>query len=134
MIGPFVILEPGCLATAALLDTYHLSATVTFDPNMRPALIKDHALARERIERFVERSDVVKASNEDLRWIDPDRTEEIAQTWLALGPSIVAVTMGDRGAFAVCAQGTVRVAARQVDTVGQPFPRVMHRSGLTEGQ
>ncbi|HKV20684.1 MAG TPA: PfkB family carbohydrate kinase, partial [Mycobacterium sp.] len=32
------ILEPGCLATAALLDAYHLSATVTFDPNVRPAL------------------------------------------------------------------------------------------------
>ena len=38
-------------------------------------------------------------------------------TWLASGPSIVAVTMGERGAFAVCAAGTVRVAARQVDVV-----------------
>ena len=111
-------LEPGCLATAALLHTYHPSATVTFDPNVRPALIKDEALARARIERFVERSDVVKASNEDLRWIDPHRAlERIAQTWLALGPSIVAVTMGERGAFAVCAQGTARVAARKVDVV-----------------
>ncbi|MDY6999948.1 MAG: PfkB family carbohydrate kinase, partial [Actinomycetota bacterium] len=35
------VLEPGCLATAALVDTYHLSATFTFDPNIRPALIPD---------------------------------------------------------------------------------------------
>jgi fructokinase len=120
------ILEPGCLTTAAILDAHRRSATVTFDPNVRPAFIEafiqDSDLARTRIEHLVERSDVVKASDEDLRWIDPDRTaEQIAAEWQGRGPSIVAVTMGDRGAFAVCAAGTVRVAARQVavvDTVG----------------
>lgn len=115
-------LDPGCLATAALLDAYHPSATITFDPNVRPALIADRAQAIARIDRLVERADVVKASDEDLRWIDPSRApEEIAGTWQGIGPSVVAVTMGDRGAFAVCAAGTVRVAARPVevvDTVG----------------
>lgn len=114
--------EPGCLAVAALIDTYHLSATVTLDPNVRPALIVDRDLARERIEHLVERSDVVKVSEEDLCWIDPDRPpERIARTWLALGPSVVAVTMGDRGAMAVCAAGVTQVQARTVqvvDTVG----------------
>jgi fructokinase len=114
--------EPGCLAVAALVDTYHLSATVTFDPNVRPSLIADRDLARERIEHLVERSDIVKVSEDDLRWIDPDRPpERIAQTWLALGPAIVAVTMADRGAAAVCAAGVARVPARPVqvvDTVG----------------
>ena len=65
---------------------------------------------------------MVKASDEDMRWIDPNRSpEQIARTWLGLGPSIVAVTMGDRGAFAMCAAGTVRVPAlrvKVVDTVG----------------
>jgi fructokinase len=114
--------EPGCLAVAALVDTYRVSATITFDPNVRPSLIVDRDLARQRIEHLVERSDIVKVSEQDLRWIDPDRPpERIAQTWLALGPSIVAVTMGDRGAAAVCAAGVARVAARPVqvvDTVG----------------
>jgi fructokinase len=114
--------EPGCLAVAALVDTYHVSATITFDPNVRPSLIADRDLARERIEHLVERSDIVKVSEEDLRWIDPDRPpERIAKTWLALGPSIVAVTMGDRGAAAICAAGEARVPARPVqvvDTVG----------------
>jgi fructokinase len=116
------VLAPGCLAVAALLDTYRLSATVTFDPNVRPALIEDADQARARIERLVERSDVVKASDEDLRWLDPDvPAEEQARRWLELGPAIVAVTMGGDGAFAVCAAGSVRVTARQVevvDTVG----------------
>jgi fructokinase len=116
------VLEPGCRATAALLDAYHLSATITFDPNVRPALIQDEELARGRIDRLVERCDVVKASDEDLRWIDPNRSpEQIVQTWLGLGPSIVAVTMGDRGAFAMCAAGMARVQAKPVavvDTLG----------------
>jgi fructokinase len=116
------VLEPGCRATAALIDTYRPSATVTFDPNVRPALIEDGDIARGRIDRWIERCDVVKASDEDMRWIDPNRSpEQIAKTWLALGPSVVAVTMGDAGAFAMCAAGTVRVPALRVnvvDTVG----------------
>ena len=114
--------EPGCLAVAALLDAYRVSATVSFDPNVRPSLIEDRALARERIERAVERSDVVKVSDEDLRWIEPGHEpEQTARGWLAAGPAIVAVTMGERGALALCAAGEARVAARPVqvvDTVG----------------
>ncbi|KWX56980.1 carbohydrate kinase, partial [Mycobacterium sp. NAZ190054] len=116
------VLEPGCLATKALIDTYHLSATVTFDPNIRPALITDADAARARIDRLLERADVVKASNEDLHWIDPARTpEQIAAAWLSLGPSVVVVTFGEKGAVAMCADGTVRVPAGHVnvvDTVG----------------
>jgi fructokinase len=115
-------LDPGCLATAALLDAYHLAATITYDPNVRPDLIDDREQAIARIERLVEKADVVKASDEDLHWIDPTRTpEQVAAAWQAMGPSIVAVTRGGDGAFAICAAGTVHVAARRVeviDTVG----------------
>ncbi|MBX7433794.1 carbohydrate kinase [Mycobacterium sp. Y57] len=112
------VLEPGCLAAAALVDTYLPSATFTFDPNVRPALIDDADSARARIDRLLEKADVVKASDEDLRWIDPTRTvEQIAGAWLALGPSIVVVTMGADGALAMCAAGSVRVPAMDVDVV-----------------
>ncbi len=114
--------EPGCLAVAALLDAYRVSATVTIDPNVRPSLIVDPDLARERIERLVERADIVKASDEDLRWINPHHPPgRTARAWLALGPAVVVVTMGEHGALAFCAAGETRVAARQVrvvDTVG----------------
>jgi len=114
--------DPGCLAVAALVEAYRVSATVSFDPNVRPSLIADRDLARTRIEHLVERSDIVKVSEEDLRWLDPGRKpEDIAQTWRSLGPAIVAVTMADQGAEAVCAAGVVRVPARSarvVDTVG----------------
>ena len=114
--------EPGCLAVAALLDAYRVSATVTFDPNVRPSLIADPDLARERIERLVERADIVKVSDEDLRWINPNQPpERTARAWLALGPAIVVVTMGEHGSLAFCAAGEARVAARPVqvvDTIG----------------
>ncbi|OBI80357.1 carbohydrate kinase [Mycobacterium sp. 1245805.9] len=114
--------EPGCLAVAALLDTYRVSATVSFDPNVRPSLIIDRDLARDRIARLVERSDIVKASDEDLGWIEPDRDpESTARAWLASGPAVVVLTRGERGAVAFCAAGEVRVAAKPVqvvDTVG----------------
>ncbi len=114
--------EPGCLAVAALLDTYRMSATVTFDPNVRPSLVVDEDLARERIAHLVERSDIDKASHDDLSWIDPDHEpERTARAWLASGPALVVLTMGDRGALAFCAAGEARVAAtpvQVVDTVG----------------
>ncbi len=114
--------EPGCLAVAALLDAYRVSATVTLDPNVRPSLIANRDLARERIDRLIERSDIVKVSDEDLRWIDPQHEpEQTARTWLSLGPAIVAVTMGERGSLAFCAAGEAHVAAKQVrvaDTIG----------------
>src|ERR1700727_16721 len=114
--------DPGCLAVAALINTYRVSATVHFDPNVRPSLIADAELARQRIEHLVERSDIVKVSEEDLLWHDPGRSpEQIARAWLGLGPALVMVTMADQGAMAVCAAGEARVPTRAVqvvDTVG----------------
>ncbi|MEN4396727.1 carbohydrate kinase family protein [Mycolicibacterium senegalense] len=116
------VLEPGCRATAALLDAYRMSATISFDPNVRPAVIQDDDIARGRIDRLVERADIVKASEADLRWMDPRHTpEQIARAWLEVGPSIVTVTSGERGAFALCRAGLVSVPAQPVqvvDTVG----------------
>lgn len=116
------VLEPGCRATAALLDAYRMSATITFDPNVRADVIQDDDIARGRIDRLVERADIVKASEDDLRWMDPRHSpEQIARAWLEVGPSIVTVTSGERGAFAVCRAGTVSVPApsvQVVDTVG----------------
>ncbi len=116
------VAEPGCRAVAALIEHYRGSATITFDPNVRAALIEDSTTARTRIAHLVSRSDIVKVSDEDLRWIAcEDPPERTARRWLTLGPSIVVVTAGDQGASALCAAGEARVAAepvRVVDTVG----------------
>jgi fructokinase len=96
--------------------------TVTFDPNLRPSVVRDPAAARPLLERLVTASDVVKASDEDLAYLyggrDPEAT---AADWLAAGPALVVVTRGGRGAQAWWRGGRAELAAspaRVVDTVG----------------
>ena len=115
-------LEPGCGAVAELIDTHSATTTITFDPNVRPAFFENAEEALSRVEEIIARSDVVKASDEDMRWLDPHSSpEDLAARWLALGPAIVAVTFGPLGSFAVCADGDERIPAypaEVVDTVG----------------
>ena len=110
------VLEPGCLAVAALLDAYRLSATVTFDPNVRPSLIDDrdtgarpHRASRSNAATWSRSATRTCAGSTPTA--PPSRSPRPG--W-RLGPSIVAVTMGDQGAFAMCAAGVVRVPARPV--------------------
>jgi fructokinase len=74
------------------------------------------------VEQLVALADVVKVSEEDLRWLFPDQSVEVAAAaWLAAGPAVVVVTLGGDGALALTAAGRVTVPAPQVtvvDTVG----------------
>ncbi|WP_327673559.1 carbohydrate kinase family protein [Kitasatospora sp. NBC_00458] len=117
------VTEPGAAAVLALVERWRGRAGVSYDPNVRPALLGDRADAVRRVERCVALSDLVKASDEDLGWLYPGRDpEEAARHWLGLGPATVAVTRGPDGAFALTADGRrVEVPARAVevaDTVG----------------
>lgn len=64
-------MEPGCDVVANMLERRRAAATISYDPNVRPVLITDKTRARERIEHLVSISDIVKVSDEDLRWYDP---------------------------------------------------------------
>ncbi|UDY23323.1 carbohydrate kinase family protein [Nocardioides sp. Kera G14] len=105
-----------------LLTGLREDAIVSYDPNVRPQLLGPVGDAGPVIEAFVASADVVKASTEDLEWLHPGRPlGEVAEEWLALGPAIVAVTDGGRGAFAMCGAGRVDVPAVEaevVDTIG----------------
>lgn len=116
------VLEPGATDVRALVDAARATATVTYDPNARPALMGDPVDARARIETLVALADVVKVSDEDVAWLVPGADPvAVAREWLALGPAVVVVTFGGEGALAVTAAGEQRVAAPRVsvvDTVG----------------
>ncbi|MDH6288356.1 carbohydrate kinase family protein [Rhodococcus opacus] len=128
------VMEPGCDVVADMLDRRRSSATISYDPNVRPVLITDKARSRQRIEHLVSISDIVKVSDEDLRWYDPDRNpEDIAREWLSRGPAMVAVTKGAEGAFAVCAAGLVEVAARNVEVVDTVGAGDAFMAGLLDG-
>ena len=67
-------LEPGCGAVAELIDAHAATSTIKFDPEVLPAFFQDAHEARSSVEAVVARSDVVKASDEDMRWLDPQST------------------------------------------------------------
>ncbi|MFJ8431596.1 PfkB family carbohydrate kinase [Kitasatospora sp. NPDC094019] len=117
------VTAPGAAAVLALVERWHGRTSVSYDPNVRPALMGEHGEAVRRVERCVALSDLVKASDEDLAWLYPGRdAEEVARHWLGLGPAAVAVTRGPAGAFALTADGRrAEAPARAVevaDTVG----------------
>lgn len=115
-------LRPGADAVRRILEAAHGRALVTYDPNVRPALLPDVDEARRTVEALVALADVVKASDEDLLWLYPGREPlEIAAAWRATGPAVVIVTLGGQGSAAVTATGVSRVPGKRVqvvDTVG----------------
>lgn len=116
------MLQPGADAVLRAVERARPSATITYDPNCRPSIITDVAYAREQAEKFVALADVVKASDEDLAWLYPDEDpRDTARRWLAMGPALVAVTGGSKGAWAVTAAGEAEASVPPVtvvDTVG----------------
>lgn len=113
-------LDPGAELVLASLAKQSESddVTLTYDPNVRPALLGDRDDARGRVESVVGLVDVVKASDEDLQWLYPGRSyADIAAAWLALGPSMVVVTRGPNGAYAVTSSAQAELATSQVDVV-----------------
>jgi len=108
--------------------------TVSYDPNVRPALLGDPLRARPSIEEIVALSDVVKVSDEDLRWLYPDDGDEVvARRWLAAGPSLVVVTRGGEGVFATTATVEIQREAMPVDLVDTVGAGDSFTSGLLDG-
>ena len=116
-IGAF--LEPGGSSVASLLDELDGAAgepIVTFDPNMRPSIIGDHAAAITRFERIARRATIVKLSDEDAAWLYPGlAVNAVLDTILSFGPSLVAVTLGGEGAVLATSTDRMRVAGLIVD-------------------
>src|SRR3982751_839931 len=129
-------LEPGRTAVQNLLEREHQRGrvTISYDPNVRPALLGSPDAARPGIEHLVALSDVVKVSDEDLRWLYPDRgDEDVAREWLGLGPALVVVTRGGEGVFAVTKELEVRRPATPIDLVDTVGAGDSFTSGLLDG-
>lgn len=116
------VLVPGGEAVARLLAERRTTATLTYDPNLRPALMGSPEATLPIVERLVTLADVVKVSDEDLAWLHPGAAPiEVARDWVRRGPAMVVVTLGGEGALAVTAGDELSVSApvvSVVDTVG----------------
>ena len=115
-------IDPPAAAYEALLERETGRRTIFFDPNVRPAVFGDQAAYQVRFERIATLANIVKLSDDDASWIYPGLTpEEVLERVLALGPRLVAITLGTDGAAATSRDGYARVAAVPVDvadTVG----------------
>ena len=127
-------LAPGADDVETLVRQLQPTAVVTFDPNIRPALLPDRDDAIRRVDLLVGLADVVKVSDEDLRWLDPDQpVDAVAARWLDIGPSVVAVTRGRDGSTAFARTGRREVPRQSVTVVDTVGAGDAYMSGLIAG-
>jgi fructokinase len=117
-----LVFEPMAATIEALVAGAPADVLVVADPNCRPTAIVDPVAYRARLARILGRVDVVKASVDDLAWLEPDATPVVAARRLTQhGPGAVLVTDGARPVRLVTASIEVELAVpmvRVVDTVG----------------
>jgi fructokinase len=84
--------------------------------------VRDVPAYRERLARVIGRTDLLKASEDDLAWLAPGQDPcAAAQDLLLQGPTVAVVTRGSRGAVVVSPSETITVPAppvEVVDTIG----------------
>ncbi|HEY5833749.1 carbohydrate kinase family protein [Streptomyces sp.] len=116
------VAEPGAAAALTVTAGLWPDVTVSYDPNVRAALLGERGQAVARVERCVALADLVKASDEDLAWLYPgEPVRAVAERWLTLGPAAVLVTLGGDGSLAYTGELEVKGAAvptAVADTVG----------------
>jgi fructokinase len=100
---------------------------ISFDPNIRPFMIKDKKAYVERFEKWIAASTIAKISAADFEFIYPDlELEKSLQKILSMGPRLVITTLGAKGAMAMLRRndGSVTQASAPVvdlpvaDTIG----------------
>jgi fructokinase len=114
-----LVLEPMAATLEALIGQAPPDTLVALDPNCRPSVIGDPPGYRARLKRMLGRADVLKASDDDLAWLDPGASPADAARRLTSAVSVV--TLGARGAFVVTPGAVVEIeapAVEVVDTIG----------------
>src|SRR5919112_1754103 len=118
-----LVLEPMASALEAVVDRLSGSGTlVAVDPNCRPDVIKDPAAFRRRLKWILARTHLLKVSEEDVHFLDPDRDPvKATQALLVDGPAVGILTRGGDGAVVAPAPDAAEVHPPKievVDTIG----------------
>ena len=117
------LLEPGASELHKWLSDK--SATVVFDPNVRPSIQGDREIYRNSVERWIDLAKIVKLSEDDFSWLYENSESEVIANWLSRGTEIVvvtrAVTRAEKGLSAFTRDGRIDCPAAKVklvDSVG----------------
>lgn len=115
-------LEPGAQAVKTLLGNHRETSLITYDPNIRPALLGSQGQARETFEEIAALSHVLKLSDEDALWLYPHSSlEDIARHILGTGTRLVVITRGGNGSLVATTALMFEVPSLPsivVDTIG----------------
>jgi fructokinase len=115
-------LDPMATALEAVVAQLAGDALVAVDPNCRPWVVGDHAAYQARIRRVLAHGHVLKVSEEDLAYLEPDRPAvEGVRALLEHGPTVGLLTRGPHGALVITRTAEVVVPApraKVVDTIG----------------
>jgi fructokinase len=115
-------LEPVATALEAVVAHLRDSALIAVDPNCRPWVVDDAGAYRERIRRVLRNAHVLKVSEEDIEFLEPDRSAiDGVRALLEHGPPVGLLTRGPNGALVVTRTAEVAVPApraKVVDTIG----------------
>jgi fructokinase len=107
---------------------------VSYDPNVRPSLLRSPVTARPRIEAGIAAAHLVKASREDVEWLYPHASlPDVARGWLELGAIVVVITDGGDGAHGYTTSRSWTAAARPVEVVDTVGAGDAFTSGLLAG-
>ena len=124
--------DPPAAAYEALLEREAARRAVVIDPNVRPSVFGNPAAYRTRFERLAALAQVVKLSDDDAAWIYPEyETADVLDRILALGPRLVAITLGAAGAVAASDRAYAEIAAVPV-TVPVAFEVTAREPALFE--
>src|SRR4051794_17746737 len=104
-----LVLEPMASALEAVIDRLAGTDTmIAVDPNCRPQVIPDVAAYRRRLSWILGRTHLIKVSEEDVHFLDPDHDAVTAtRALLADGPAVALLTRGGDGAVVVTADDEV---------------------------
>jgi fructokinase len=113
-----LVFEPVATTLETLLSRVDEETLVALDPNCRPAAIEDRAGYRRRLERILRRVDVLRASADDLAWLDPGTPPlDAARALLSREGAVALVTLGPEGALVMSGDHVAEVEAPRVEVV-----------------
>jgi len=117
-----IVAQPTADSYFALAQQHSGKRLLSLDPNVRLNVEPRLEVWRKRLAELLPLMDVVKVSDEDLHSLYPNQSpESIIEEWLQLGPQLIALTRGGKGASVWSRQAQVDIAGQPVkviDTVG----------------
>ena len=97
-----LVMEPIGSTIEAFIIEKARNIVTSFDPNIRPFIIKDRNAYLKRFKKLSGASDIVKISMEDYEYIDANSgPQEALENLIKMGTRLAIITLGPKGARAM---------------------------------